>query len=281
MLGIIGGTGLYAIDGIENVTSKSVETPFGVPSAEITLGEFSGKKVAFLPRHGPGHKLLPGEINFRANIWALKAVGVREIVSISAVGSLRMEIEPGDLAIPAQYLDWIKGPRQKTFFGNGVVAHVSTAHPSCPKLTASILEVAQGAGTRVHSGKTYACVDGPRLGTKAESDFLRRNECDLVGMTNVPEVFLAREAQMCYCTIAVATDYDCWLDDPAQHATVDKVIALYKKNITRVQTLLKDLIVKRKETTACGCREALKYAVLTDEKTFTPEQRQLISFLKV
>jgi len=280
MLGIIGGTGLYKINGIQNVTTKNVETPFGAPSAEITLGEISGKRLAFLPRHGASHQILPSEINFRANIWALKSVGVRKVISVSAVGSLKEEIHPGELALPSQYLDWTRGNRAGTFFGEGIVAHVSTAHPTCPALTKKIKHHAEVLGISTHSGKTYACVEGPRLGTRAESLFLRQLGCDLVGMTNIPEVFLAREAQLCYCTIAVATDYDCWLDDPSQHASVDKVIELYQKNISRVQDLIQQVAIDDSVQTSCECHTSLKYAVLTKEEVMSEEQRRKLAFLR-
>lgn len=280
MIGIVGGTGFYKIDGIQNVISKKVETPYGVPSAEVTIGEISGQRVAFLPRHGAGHQILPSEINFRANIWALKSIGVRRIISVSAVGSLREEIHPGDLAVPNQYLDFTKGKRVGTFFGEGLAAHVSTAHPTCPVLTQKIANQAEILGTSIHSGKTYACVEGPRLGTRAESLFLQQSGCDLVGMTNVPEVFLAREAQLCYCTVAVATDYDCWLDDPSQHASVEKVIELYQKNIGRVQELISSVVSSGESPSSCECRSSLKYAVLTKEEVLSEKQRQTLAFLR-
>lgn len=279
MLGIIGGTGLYKIDGINKVRSKKVDTPYGSPSSEITIGELSGKTIAFLPRHGSQHQILPSEINFRANIWALKSVGVRQIIGVSAVGSLREEIRPGDLVLPNQYLDWTKGKRHGTFFGDGVVAHVSTANPTCNSLAIKIQKNAKALEFKIHTDKTYACVEGPRLGTRAESLYLRNNGCDLVGMTNVPEAFLAREAQICYCTIAVATDYDCWLDDPSQHAAVDKVIELYQKNIGRVKVLLQKVIADGAESLKCECRTALKYALLTSQEVLTPDQKHNLKFL--
>lgn len=275
MLGVIGGTGLYKIDRFNDFTRKSVDTPFGNPSAEILIGEIDGSPVAFLPRHGENHGRLPSEINFRANIWALKAIGVREIVSVSAVGSLREEIRPGDLVLPAQYLDWTRGRRQGTFFGEGIVAHVSTAQPTCPALRQRI----QKCNGTIHTGKTYACVEGPRLGTRAESLFLRQVGCDVVGMTNVPEVFLAREAQLCYATIAIATDYDCWLDDPSQHATVDKVIELYMKNLGKVQDLISNLLSTPEESVACNCRKSLSGALMTKEESLSETQRRRLAFL--
>lgn len=280
MLGIIGGTGLYKIDGFTEVTSQNVQTPFGSPSASVMHGKLSGQRVAFLPRHGNHHEILPSEINFRANIWALKSLGVRKIISVSAVGSLQKEIQPGHLAVPSQYFDWTRGKRSGSFFGEGLVAHVSTAEPVCPSLTALIHTQAKSADLPIHRDKTYACVEGPRLGTKAESLFFRQNGCDLVGMTNIPEAFLAREAQLCYSTIGVVTDYDCWLEDPRQHASVDKVMELYKKNIGRVQDLLKQVIAHQPATSACQCRSALKFAVLTDEKLLGPEQKKVLAFLR-
>lgn len=280
MIGIIGGTGLYSLDGIKDISSKQVDTPFGPPSSAIVTGNLHGRKIAFLPRHGKDHQILPSEINFRANIWAMKSVGVRRLISVSAVGSLRKEISPGDLAIPNQYFDWTKGNRKSTFFGNGVVAHISTANPSCPQLTSLIKDSANLLGFKAHSDKTYACVEGPRLGTRAESLFLQNTGCDLVGMTNVPEAFLAREAQICYCTVAVATDYDCWLDDPSQHASVDKVIELYKKNIGRVKDIIGSLVKGHEENHFCECRHSLQYAVMTPENNLSKEQRELLEFLR-
>lgn len=280
MLGIIGGTGLYKLEGIEDVSSQEVETPFGPPSSEIIAGVIKGQRVAFLPRHGTHHQILPSEINFRANIWALKAVGVRKILSVSAVGSLREEIRPGDLVLPEQYFDWTRGKRNGTFFGDGIVAHVSTANAACPSLQKFIQTFVTGSGSSIHAGKTYACVEGPRLGTRAESQFLRQVGCDVVGMTNIPEAFLAREAQLCYSTIAIATDYDCWLPDPSQHATVDKVIELYTENIGKVQALLRQISVIKCAPTECGCRSSLKHALLTDENGLLEHQKKILAFLR-
>ena len=277
MLGIIGGTGLYKIERFKISARKSIETPFGKPSSEISLGEIGGYPIAFLPRHGESHQLVPSEINFRANIWALKVAGVRKIVSVSAVGSLREEIRAGDLVVPDQYFDWTRGRRQGSYFGEGLVAHVSTAYPSCPNLRHQI-ELA--TDHKIHIAKTYACVEGPRLGTRAESLFLRQAGCDIVGMTNVPEVFLAREAQICYATVAIATDYDCWLDDPAQHASVDKVIELYSKNIGKVQELISRLLMASGEEKICDCRHSLKYALMTKEETLPDEKKAMLAFLR-
>lgn len=280
MIGIIGGTGLYKMDGLEQLETSDVTTPFGEPSAPITLGRLGEKKVAFLPRHGSKHQLLPSEINFRANIWALKSIGVTQIISVSAVGSLSIEVKPGDLALPAQYIDFTKGIRQRTFFGNGLVAHISTAEPVCDRLNRSVLNASAKINIKIHDKRTYVCVEGPRLGTKAESNYFRSTGAHLVGMTNVPEVFLAREAQLCYCTVAVATDYDCWLDDPSQHASVEMVMDLYKKNIGRVQEVLKQVIASTPSEEECLCRHSLKFAVLSSEATLKNEQHRILEFLR-
>jgi 5'-methylthioadenosine phosphorylase len=281
MIGIIGGTGLYRMEALQVTQTREVSTPFGPPSSPIVLGVLQGREVAFLARHGLHHDLLPGEINFRANIWALKSVGVRTVIGVSAVGSLREEIRPGDISLPSQYLDFTKGQRAATFFGRGVVAHISTAQPVCRTTTALITRVARSLGTKVHENKTYACIEGPRLGTRAESFFLRGAGADLVGMTNVPEAFLAAEAQLGYCTISLATDYDCWLDDASQHVSAEQVIALFHKNLGRVQQLLAGAVAEYVEDESRPCRRALHTAVVTPREQLTDEQRGIVDFLLV
>jgi 5'-methylthioadenosine phosphorylase len=279
MIGIIGGTGLYRMEGLEVTRSTEVDTPFGRPSGPVILGRLGRREIAFLPRHGLRHDLLPSEINFRANIWALKSVGVRTIIGVSAVGSLREEIRPGDLALPSQYLDFTKGLRAASFFGNGLVAHVSTAHPTCARTAALIERVADSIGQPIHREKTYACVEGPRLGTRAESFWLRGAGADLVGMTNVPEAFLALEAQLGYCVITVATDYDCWLDDPAQHVSAEQVIAQFKESLGRVQRLIAKAAAQYEEDDSRPCRQALRSAMLTPREQLSGEQQKLLDFL--
>ena len=281
MIGIIGGTGLYRMEALQVTQTREVSTPFGPPSSPIVLGVLQGREVAFLARHGLHHDLLPGEINFRANIWALKSVGVRTVIGVSAVGSLREEIRPGDISLPSQYLDFTKGQRAATFFGRGMVAHISTAHPVCSATTALITRVARSVGTKVHENKTYACVEGPRLGTRAESFFLRGAGADLVGMTNVPEAFLAAEAQLGYCTISLATDYDCWLEDASQHVSADQVIALFHKNLGKVQQLLAGAVAEYVEDDSRACRRALRTAIVTPREQLTDEQRGIVDFLLV
>ena len=281
MIGIIGGTGLYRMEALRVTQTREVTTPFGPPSSPIVLGVLGGREVAFLARHGLHHDLLPSEINFRANIWALKSVGARTVIGVSAVGSLREEIRPGDLSLPSQYVDLTKGIRASSFFGRGIVAHVSTAQPVCRSTADLIARVARSLGTPVHENKTYACVEGPRLGTRAESFFLRSAGADLVGMTNVPEAFLAVEAQVGYCTISLATDYDCWLDDASQHVSAERVIALFHENLGRVQQLIAGAVAEYVEDESRPCRHALKTAILTPREQMTDEQRKIVDFLLV
>lgn len=280
MLAIIGGTGLYAIDGLETVCETEIETPFGKPSAPLKTLRLGEREILFLPRHGAGHSYLPHEINYRANIFALKQAGARMVVGFSAVGSLQEEIAPGDFSIPSQYLDLTKGKRAHTFFGNGIAAHVSTAVPTCPDLSAWIKSVAQENAFKLHMDKTYACVEGPRLGTKAESFFMRNAGCDLVGMTNVPEVFLAREAQLSYATICIATDYDCWLDDPAQHVTVQAVIERFGESLGRAKELLMALLHAPMPNVDETYRKALAMAVLTPDDALDTNQRAMLDVLR-
>ncbi len=261
--------------------TREVTTPFGPPSSPIVLGVLAGREVTFLARHGLHHDLLPSEINFRANIWALKSVGARTVIGVSAVGSLREEIRPGDISLPSQYIDFTKGVRAASFFGRGIVAHISTAQPVCRSTSDLIARVARSLGTPVHENKTYACVEGPRLGTRAESCFLRGAGADLVGMTNVPEAFLAAEAQVGYCTVSLATDYDCWLDDASQHVSAEQVIALFHKNLGRVQQLIAGAVAEYAEDETRPCRQALKTAILTPREQMTDEQKKIVDFLLV
>jgi 5'-methylthioadenosine phosphorylase len=281
MIGIIGGTGLYAMQGLEDLREREVLTPFGAPSGPLLCGTLAGREVAFLARHGRDHELLPGEINFRANIWALKSVGVRTVIAVSAVGSLREDIRPGELTVPSQYLDFTRGTRAASFFGRGLVAHVASAQPVCASTAGLITRVARARGLTVHEGRTYACVEGPRLGTRAESLFLRGAGADVVGMTNVPEVFLALEAQLGYCTIALATDYDSWLEDPSQHASASQILAGLRDNLERVRQLLAAVVAQYSEDESRPCRHALRGALVTPLERLSAEQRALLEFLLV
>ncbi|MEE9451949.1 MAG: S-methyl-5'-thioadenosine phosphorylase [Gammaproteobacteria bacterium] len=280
MLAIIGGSGLYRIDGLVRIEKHEITTPFGPPSAGTVRGEYHGVECLFLPRHGEQHQYLPSEINYRANIWALKSLGARRILSVSAVGSLRESIQPGDLSLPHQYFDFTRGLRERTFFGKGMVAHVAMAQPTCTALASDVLRAAEILSLPLHTKITYACIEGPRFGTRAESLFLRNANCDLVGMSNVPEVFLAREAQLSYCTIAITTDYDGWQDDPAQHVNMSQAMQMYRENIAKVTLLLSQLLSQPLSEPPDYCRHSLKNAVLTPESTLNPAQRALLTLLK-
>ena len=281
MLAIIGGSGLYQLDELSIEQEHVVDTPFGQPSSPIIEGSYQGQSVLFLARHGVNHQLLPGEVNYRANIFALKSLGARRVLGISAAGSLREDLKPGDLAIASQYFDHTRGKRAYSFFGDGVAAHVSTAYPVCPVLSADIQSAAARIGQALHIDKTYACVEGPRLGTRAESFFLRDSaKCDLVGMTNVPEVFLAREAQMAYCTICLVTDFDCWMDDPAQHVSVEKFFATYQGAMTNAKAILPELLRVPFTHTPMEVREALAGSVLTADEALTDSQKQWLAVLR-
>jgi len=280
MLAIIGGTGLYNIEGLETVSEMDVDTPFGKPSAPLKIMRIGEREILFLPRHGSGHSLLPHEINYRANIFALKQAGAKMVIGFSAVGSLQEAIKPGDFSIPAQYLDLTKGKREHTFFGDGIAAHVSTAVPTCPDLSGWVKQIAQENAIKLHMGKTYACVEGPRLGTKAESFFMRSAGCDLVGMTNVPEVFLAREAQLSYATICIATDYDCWLDDPEQHVTVQAVIERFGASLEKAKELLIALLQSPLPKVDEDYRKAIAMAILTPDTALSKEQLSMLEVLR-
>ncbi|MGH1456802.1 MAG: MTAP family purine nucleoside phosphorylase [Alphaproteobacteria bacterium] len=281
MLAIIGGSGLYALDELEVIAEHDIDTPFGKPSAPVVEGKAFGRSVLFLPRHGRNHEFLPSEVNFCANIYALKALGATTVLSISASGSLQEEISPGDLALASQYFDHTRGFRKNSFFGGGVTAHISTAEPTCPVLAADVLKAGEALGIPLHSDKTYACVEGPRLGTKAESFFLRGAAgCDIVGMTNVPEAFLAREAQMGYVTLAIATDYDCWNEDPDEHVNVEAVFAVYFENIGKIKQLILKLLENGISETPEKIRTALNGAVMTPDERLTPEQKVWLGVLR-
>lgn len=264
-LGVIGGSGLYQIDGLKDAEWVSVETPFGEPSDQVLLGNLEGLDVAFLPRHGRGHRIPPGEINFRANIDVLKRAGVTDIVSMSAVGSLRESLAPGDFVVVDQFIDRTFA-RVKSFFGAGLVAHVSMAHPVCRRIGADLLQATGSVpGMRAIHGGTYLVMEGPQFSTLAESELYRSWGCDVIGMTNMPEAKLAREAEICYATVAMVTDYDCWHEDH-DDVTVEAVIQVVNENAARARTLVTALAAGfAPERAACssGCDRALDNAVMT------------------
>lgn len=280
MLGIIGGSGLYQLEGLKIDTERNLVTPFGKPSAAISMGHYAGRQVLFLARHGSQHQLLPHEINYRANIYALKSLGARRLLSFSAAGSLREQIKPGDLALVEQYFDHSRGRRKQSFFGDGIAAHIATANPVCAALNADIAKAAAAIDQPLHQHKTYACVEGPRLGTRAESLFLRdAANCDLVGMTNLPEAFLAREAQIAYSSLCLITDYDCWMEDPAQHVSVEAFFQVYDATLQRAIALLQPLLSKPFTETPISIREALNSAMLTPAEQLNDAQRQWFEVL--
>lgn len=280
MLAIVGGTGLYELPGLKIQQHIQGTTPFGEPSGDILRGRFGDNDVLFLARHGAGHRLLPHEVNYRANVFALKQAGATMLLGFSAVGSLAQDIRPGELALPEQYFDWTRGQRERTFFGGGVAVHVSTARPVSATMVDAVQAAAQRAGVNTMRGLTYACIEGPRLGTQAESHFLRQAGCHLVGMTNVPEVFLAREAQMAYATVGLVTDYDCWLDDPSQHVSVTSIFELYGQTLRKATRMLDELLSHPLPAPEQSIRTTLATAMLTPDKALTPEQRDWMNVLR-
>lgn len=270
-IGLLGGSGFYAAltDGVETMT---IETPFGAPSGPLSIGAMAGRRVAFLPRHGTEHTLLPSEINARANIWALKSVGVSRLISVSAVGSLREHIAPGDFVLPRQYIDRTNG-RPSTLFGSGVVAHVSLADPVCTELADHLAREAQSTGATVHGG-TYLCVEGPQFSTRAESELFRSWGADVVGMTNLPEARLAREAELCYATLCLPTDYDCWR--PRSEVDVVDVLSVLRANVERARALLVTAIATLPAAT-CRCSTVLDTALITPPERISAEARHRLA----
>jgi len=260
-IGIIGGSGLYDMAELTDREERRVTTPFGEPSAPLVVGTLRGKRVAFLARHGGGHRLLPSELNFRANIFGLKTLGVEYILSASAVGSLKHEYKPMDLVIPDQFLDRTRG-RVSTFFGRGLVAHVGFAHPFCKPLSDIAFRSAQATGAAVHKGGTYVCMEGPQFSTLAESQLYRSWGMDIIGMTNLQEAKLAREAEICYTTIALVTDYDCWHPEH-DHVTVEMIIANLTQNAKTAQQVIAAAVGMLPFERTCECATALKYAIIT------------------
>lgn len=280
MLAVIGGTGLYKIEDFEVLSTTDIQTPFGSPSSPLVRARYNGIELIFLPRHGAHHELLPSEINYRANIWALKSLGATRVLSISAVGSLNKTIKPGNLSLTDQYFDNTRGLRQDTFFGQGMIAHVSMARPTCEALARDILNAAKSLNMKIHKKTTYLCVEGPRFNTRIESLFWQKAGCDIVGMTNIPEAFLAREAQLSYCTLAVITDYDGWLEDVAQHVNAQAVLLMYQKNIIKVVELLKQLLSQPFSPRPDYCAKSLEHAIVTPMANLTKQNQALLKILK-
>jgi 5'-methylthioadenosine phosphorylase len=276
-IGIIGGSGVYNIEGLQNVKEYSITTPFGKPSDNIIVGELEGKKVAFLPRHGRGHTISPTEINVHANIYALKLLGVEFLISISACGSLKEEIKPRDFILPDQIYDRTKF-RKSTFFGDSIVCHISFAEPFCKNLRELVYNCCKELNIEVHYGGTYVCIEGPQFSTKAESQVYRKLGFDIIGMTAIPEAKLAREAEMCYVTIGLVTDYDVWKE--SHEVTIEEVLENMRINTEKCKKLIK-LVVKKIDVTQrqCFCKDALKYAILTKKENIKKQTYQKLKLL--
>ena len=277
-LGIIGGSGIYDIDGLENPTWIKVESPFGEPSDEILTGVLSGQAMAFLPRHARGHTIPPSEVNYRANIDALKRIGVTDIISLSAVGSLREDLAPGTFVIVDQFIDRTFA-REKSFFGKGLVAHVSMAHPVCSRLGDHLQASANATSLNIVRGGTYLVMEGPQFSSQAESKLYRQWDCDVIGMTNMPEAKLAREAEICYASVAMVTDFDCWHPDH-DHVSVDQVIKVLLGNAGKGRDLVKQLVHQLPKDTnanACGCKHSLEYALITAPHARNPAMMEKLS----
>ncbi len=264
VVAVIGGSGLYEIPGLTDTSWRAVETPFGAPSDELLFGELAGVRVIFLPRHGRGHRIPPSELNFRANIYALKQAGATEILSLSAVGSLEADLPPGTFVLIDQFIDRTFA-RKKTFFGSGLVAHVSMAEPVCARLGDALQAAAEGLGLPTRRGGSYLAMEGPQFSSKAESELYRSWGCQVIGMTNMPEAKLAREAELCYATVAMVTDFDCWHPDH-DHVTVDAIIKVLLGNADNARALVKAVaspLAGRDETCSAGCHTALDSAIIT------------------
>ena len=276
VIGVIGGSGLYELEGLTDVQEVTLETPFGAPSDVYITGTLGAAQLVFLPRHGRGHRLLPSEVNYRANIYGMKTLGVEQIISVSAVGSMKEEIVPGHIVVPDQFFDRTQGIRASTFFGNGVVGHVQFADPVCADLSAALVKSAREAGATVHAGGTYLCIEGPNFSTRAESHIYRSWGIDIIGMTNLPEARLAREAEMCYGTVALATDYDCW-HEGHDDVSVEAVIAIIQQNVATAKkiivTAVQNLTQQQKN---CDCAEALKFAIMTDKSLIPAETQEAL-----
>lgn len=273
--GVIGGSGLYEMEGLENVEEVAVQTPFGDPSDKLVTGTFAGKEVVFLPRHGRGHRILPSEINYRANIWAMKSLGVTHLISVSAVGSLKEEIAPGHIVIPDQFFDRTKD-RPSTFFGEGVVAHLQFGDPVCGELVGGLEEAVKQVGVTYHKGGTYVCMEGPLFSTRAESEFYRSIGASVIGMTNLQEAKLAREAELCFGTIALSTDYDCWHDE---EVTLEAVLKVMHQNIGNSKEILKALFENFEPKNQCGHADALAQAIVTAPETIPVETKKKLELI--
>lgn len=276
-IGIIGGSGLYEIEGLREVRELAVRTPFGSPSDRIVLGELDGVRIAFLSRHGRGHKRSPSEINYRANIYALKSIGVRRVISVSAVGSMKESIKPGDVVLPDQFIDLTKR-RASTFFEGGAVAHVAFGEPVCASLSSQVLAAGRSVGATAHEGGTYVCIEGPQFSTKAESRLYRQWGVSVIGMTNMPEAKLAREAELCYATIALVTDYDCW-HETEEAVTVEAILTTLRQNVALAKRLLRAAVKTAASVEQCACQRTLQDAIVTAPAAIPVSLRRKLAVL--
>ena len=274
-IGIIGGSGLYTMNGLSNTREIRLKTPFGEPSEAIVLGTLEEKRVAFLARHGRGHRILPSEINYRANIYAMKLLGVERIISVSAVGSLKEDLRPGEFLVPDQFFDRTKN-RASTFFGDGLVAHVAFAHPTCGELSGVLAEACVHQAVKVHRRGTYICIEGPQFSTLAEAEVNRQLQFDVIGMTNVTEAKLAREAEICYAAIAMITDYDCWHPDH-ESVTAAQIIATLNQNAENAQKVLRTAVGEIPDGRSCGCGATLQHALVTNMKLVPTTTKKRLS----
>lgn len=280
-IGIIGGSGFYDMEGVKNVRRIKVTTPFGKPSDDFVIGTLEGKEVVFLARHGKGHSILPSEINYRANIYAMKKLGVEKIISISACGSLKKHMKPLDIVVPDQYVDRTNQARRMTFFGDGIVGHVAFAQPVCGALSKELYETGRSLGIPMHLGGTYINMEGPQFSTKAESEMYRLWGMDIIAMSNMAEAKLAREAEICFATLACVTDYDCWyLNESVGSVSVDLIINNLKKNIGNAKKIVRGVLKRMKEDHChCGCHSALKDAIMTDPKVMPPATKKKLKLI--
>lgn len=278
VIGVIGGSGLYEIEGLSNVREVVVETPYGPTSDVLVTGELFGIRMVFIPRHGRGHRLLPSEVPFTANIYAMKKLGVERIISVSAVGSMREEIVPGHIVIPDQFFDRTLGKRPMTFFGEGIAGHVQFADPVCKDLSAVLLAAAQEAGATVHRGGTYLCMEGPQFSTRAESQIYRSWGVDIIGMTNINEARLAREAEICYGTIALATDYDCW-HEAHDDVSIEAIIAIIQQNVAMARKIIAGAVANLAMERSCACQDALQFAIMTNKTLIPPATKEKLAVI--
>ncbi|MCM0081588.1 S-methyl-5'-thioadenosine phosphorylase [Geomonas sp. Red32] len=278
VIGVIGGSGLYEMEGMTEVDQVNVDTPFGRPSDDYITGKLDGVRMVFLPRHGKGHRFTPSEVNYRANVYGMKKLGVTRIISVSAVGSLREEIAPGHIVVPDQFIDRTRGFRKDTYFGNGVVGHVQFADPVCQDLSSVLFDAAGEAGATVHRGGCYVCMEGPAFSTRAESHLYRSFGASIIGMTNLTEAKLAREAELCYGVIALSTDYDCW-HEAHDDVSVEAIIAIIKSNVAMAKKIIRCAVQKISGTRSCACADALKYAIISDTSVIPVETRENLELI--